>query len=175
MSFRVNSQQVFEPKQVQRGPEQESCESPFNTWQEWEQQEAVLDNPSSEGISPNMQSKHSLEYLEAISSSVACYLGKETDTYLATTSFQAAAESGKDFGKRPIDSCRDLTHVKLFYSAEPLKQDDGAMLCLILTLVQIPLGMGHGVFETRWEVLLVTCLDAGADPILGDVNSATQF
>lgn len=82
---------------------------------------------------------------------------------------------GKDFGKRPIDSSRDLTHVKLFYSAEALKQDDGAMLCLFLTLVQIPLGMGHGVFETWWEDLLVTCLDAGADPILGDVNSATQF
>lgn len=48
---------------------------------------------------------------------------------------------GKDFnsGNRPIDWYMDLIHVKLFCSAGALKQDDGAMLCLILILVQIPL------------------------------------
>lgn len=32
-----------------------------------------------------------------------------------------------------------LIHVKLFCSAGALKEDDVAMLCLILTLLQIPL------------------------------------
>ncbi|KAK4823336.1 hypothetical protein QYF61_001613 [Mycteria americana] len=50
----------------------------------------MLDNPFSEEIFPNIQSKPPLEQLEAISSRpIACYLGEETNTHLATTSFQA--------------------------------------------------------------------------------------
>ncbi|KAK4810786.1 hypothetical protein QYF61_008758 [Mycteria americana] len=49
----------------------------------------MLDNPSSEEIFPNMQSKPPLAQLEAISSHpITCYLGKETDPHLSTTSFQ---------------------------------------------------------------------------------------
>lgn len=48
---------------------------------------------------------------------------------------------GKDFnsGSRPVNWCMGLIHVKLFCSAGALKEDDVAMLCLILTLLQIPL------------------------------------
>ncbi|KAK4811179.1 hypothetical protein QYF61_019810 [Mycteria americana] len=50
----------------------------------------MLDNPFGEEIFPNIQSKPPLVQLEAISSCLmACYLGEETDTHLATTSFQA--------------------------------------------------------------------------------------
>ncbi|KAK4825851.1 hypothetical protein QYF61_003102 [Mycteria americana] len=50
----------------------------------------MLDNPSSEVKSPNIQSKPLLVQLEAISSRpITCYLGEETDPHLSTTSFQA--------------------------------------------------------------------------------------
>ncbi|KAK4826770.1 hypothetical protein QYF61_011397 [Mycteria americana] len=56
----------------------------------------MLDNPFGEEIFPNIQSKPPLVQLEAISSCpMACYLGKETDTHLATTSFQVVVESDK--------------------------------------------------------------------------------
>ncbi|KAF1556984.1 Collagen alpha-1(XXI) chain, partial [Eudyptula minor] len=45
-------------------------------------------------IFPHIQSKPPLVQLEAISSRpIACYLGEETDTHLATTSFQGVVES----------------------------------------------------------------------------------
>ncbi|KAK4828493.1 hypothetical protein QYF61_026764 [Mycteria americana] len=47
-------------------------------------------------IFPNTQSKPPLTQREAISSHpMACYLGEETDSHLATTSFQAVVESDK--------------------------------------------------------------------------------
>ncbi|KAK4810446.1 hypothetical protein QYF61_004226 [Mycteria americana] len=50
----------------------------------------MLDNPFSEVKFPNIQSKPPLAQLEAISSRpIPCYFGEETDTHLATTSFQA--------------------------------------------------------------------------------------
>ncbi|KAK4819224.1 hypothetical protein QYF61_027054 [Mycteria americana] len=56
----------------------------------------MLDNPFSEEIFPNIQSKPHLVQLEAISSRpMACYLGEETDPHLSTTSFQAVVESNK--------------------------------------------------------------------------------
>ncbi|KAK4820223.1 hypothetical protein QYF61_021728, partial [Mycteria americana] len=49
----------------------------------------VLDNTFGKEIFPNIQSKPPLAQLEAISSCfMACHLGEETDTHLATTSFQ---------------------------------------------------------------------------------------
>ncbi|KAK4823633.1 LOW QUALITY PROTEIN: hypothetical protein QYF61_004366 [Mycteria americana] len=54
----------------------------------------MLDNPFSEEIFPNIQSKPPLAQLEAISSCpIACYFGKEIDTHLTTTSFQRAIRS----------------------------------------------------------------------------------
>ena len=51
---------------------------------------------SGEEIFPNTQSKPPLVQLEAISSRpIACYLGRETDPHLATTSFQVVVESNK--------------------------------------------------------------------------------
>ena len=56
----------------------------------------MLDNPFSEEIFPNIQSKPPLVQLEAVSSCpVTCYLGEETDPHLPTTSFQVAVESSK--------------------------------------------------------------------------------
>ncbi|KAK4816070.1 hypothetical protein QYF61_011294, partial [Mycteria americana] len=56
----------------------------------------VLDNPFTEEIFPNIQSKPPLAQLEAISSCpITCYLGKETDPHLSTTSFQVVVESDK--------------------------------------------------------------------------------
>jgi len=52
----------------------------------------MLDNPFTEEISPNIQSKPPPAQLEAISS---CCLEEETDTHLATTSFQVVVESHK--------------------------------------------------------------------------------
>ncbi|KAK4816046.1 hypothetical protein QYF61_011054 [Mycteria americana] len=56
----------------------------------------VLENPFSEDIFPNTQSKPPLVQLEAVSSRpITCYLGEETDPHLATTSFQVVVESNK--------------------------------------------------------------------------------
>ncbi|KAK4832039.1 hypothetical protein QYF61_020554 [Mycteria americana] len=56
----------------------------------------MLHNPFGEEIFPNTEPKPSLAQLEAISSCpMACYLGEETDTHLATTSFQVVVESDK--------------------------------------------------------------------------------
>ncbi|KAK4827101.1 hypothetical protein QYF61_014203 [Mycteria americana] len=56
----------------------------------------MLDNPFSEKIFPNIQSKPPLVQFEAVSSRpIACYLGEETDPHLATTSFQVVVESNK--------------------------------------------------------------------------------
>ncbi|KAK4814106.1 LOW QUALITY PROTEIN: hypothetical protein QYF61_008201, partial [Mycteria americana] len=56
----------------------------------------MLDHPFSKEIFPNIQSKPPLVQLEAISSRpITCYLGEETDTHLATTSFQVVVESNK--------------------------------------------------------------------------------
>lgn len=55
---KVNSQRVFEPNQIQRGPEQASCESSFSTWQEWGQQEhdrASPQDPRSHHSNQTMQ------------------------------------------------------------------------------------------------------------------------
>ncbi|KAK4828887.1 hypothetical protein QYF61_001445 [Mycteria americana] len=52
----------------------------------------MLDNPVSEEIFPNTQSKRPLVQLETASSyPIACYLGEETDPHLSTTSFQTSA------------------------------------------------------------------------------------
>ena len=56
----------------------------------------MLDNPFGEESFCNIQSKHPLAQLEAISfHPITCYLGEETNTHLATTSFQVAVESDK--------------------------------------------------------------------------------
>ncbi|KAK4817018.1 hypothetical protein QYF61_025938 [Mycteria americana] len=56
----------------------------------------MLDNPFGEKIFPSIQSKPPLAQLEAISSHpITCYLGKETNTHLATTSFHVVVESDK--------------------------------------------------------------------------------
>ena len=56
----------------------------------------VLDNSFGEGIFPNIQSKPPLVQFEAVSSHpIACYLGEEADTHLATASFQVVVESDK--------------------------------------------------------------------------------
>ncbi|KAK4826690.1 hypothetical protein QYF61_010699 [Mycteria americana] len=56
----------------------------------------MLDNTFHEEIFPNIQSKPPLAQPEAISSCpMACYLGEETNTHLATTSFQVVVESDK--------------------------------------------------------------------------------
>ncbi|GAB0195154.1 hypothetical protein GRJ2_001980700 [Grus japonensis] len=56
----------------------------------------MIDNPFGEEIFPNDQPKPPLVQLEAISScSVTCHFGEDTNTHLATTSFQVAAESNK--------------------------------------------------------------------------------
>ena len=56
----------------------------------------MLDNPFSEEIFPNIQSKPPLVQSEAVSSCpITCYLGEETNTHLVTTSFQVAVESDK--------------------------------------------------------------------------------
>ena len=54
----------------------------------------VLDNPFSEGIFPNIQSKLAVVQLEAISSHpITGYLGEETNTHLAAAAFQVVVES----------------------------------------------------------------------------------
>jgi len=57
----------------------------------------VLDNPFGEEVFPNIQlPKPPLAQLETVSSCpVASYLGGETDTPLATASFQVAVKSDK--------------------------------------------------------------------------------
>ncbi|GAB0186314.1 hypothetical protein GRJ2_001096700 [Grus japonensis] len=56
----------------------------------------MTDNPFGEEIVPNIQSKPPLMQLKTISSHpITCYLGEETNTHLATTSFQVAVETNK--------------------------------------------------------------------------------
>ena len=56
----------------------------------------MSDNPFSEEVFPNIQSKPPLAQLEAISSHpITCYLTEETSTHLATTPLQVVAESDK--------------------------------------------------------------------------------
>ncbi|KAK4824605.1 hypothetical protein QYF61_016874 [Mycteria americana] len=63
----------------------------------------MLDNTFSKEIFPNIQSKPPLAQLEAISSCpITCYLGEETNTHLATTSFQVVVESDKVSPEPPL-------------------------------------------------------------------------
>jgi len=56
----------------------------------------MSDNSFSKEIFPNIHSKPPLTQLEAIASRpVTCFLGEETNTHLATTTFQVVAESSK--------------------------------------------------------------------------------
>jgi len=56
----------------------------------------MLDNPFGEEIFPKIQSKPPLALPEAISSHpITCHLEKETNTHLATASFQVVVESNK--------------------------------------------------------------------------------
>ncbi|KAK4827829.1 hypothetical protein QYF61_021913 [Mycteria americana] len=63
----------------------------------------MLDNTFGEEILPNFQSKPPLAQLEAISSCpVTCYLREETNTHLATASFQVVVESDKVSPQSPF-------------------------------------------------------------------------
>ncbi|KAK4820179.1 hypothetical protein QYF61_021451, partial [Mycteria americana] len=63
----------------------------------------MLDHPFSKEIFPNSQSQPPLAQLEAISSRpIASYLGEETDSHLATTSFQVVVESNKVSPQPPL-------------------------------------------------------------------------
>ena len=63
----------------------------------------MLDNPFGEEVFPNIQSKPPLVQLEAVSSHpITCYLGEETNTHLATTSFQVVIESDKVSPQAPF-------------------------------------------------------------------------
>ncbi|KAK4828847.1 LOW QUALITY PROTEIN: hypothetical protein QYF61_000904 [Mycteria americana] len=58
----------------------------------------MLDHPFNEEIFPKIQSEPPLVQLEAVSSCpITCYLGEDTDTHLATTSFQVVGDSNKVF------------------------------------------------------------------------------
>jgi len=63
----------------------------------------VLDNPFSEEIFPNTQSKPPPAQLEAISCHpIASYVGEETDTHLATVSLQVVVDSNKVSPQSPF-------------------------------------------------------------------------
>ena len=70
----------------------------------------MLDNPFGEEMFPNIQSKPPLAQLKAISSGpISCYLGKETNTHLSSTSFQVVVESTAQELNRELDvQCRIL-------------------------------------------------------------------
>ena len=63
----------------------------------------MLSNPSGEEIFPNIKSKLPLMQLEvACFHPITSYLGEETNTYLATHSFQVAVESNKVSSQPPL-------------------------------------------------------------------------
>ena len=63
----------------------------------------MLDNPFGEEIFRNHQSKPVLVQPESIfSCPVACYLGEETNTHLATISFPLVVESDKVSSEPPF-------------------------------------------------------------------------
>ena len=69
----------------------------------------MLDNPFSEEIFPNTQSKPPLAQVEDVFSRVVtCYLQKETDTHLTTTSFQVVIESRKVPSQPPLLRTKQL-------------------------------------------------------------------
>jgi len=64
----------------------------------------MSDHSPSKEIFPNSQSKPPLTQLEAIASCpIISYLGEETNTHLATTSFQVVVESNKVPPQPPLD------------------------------------------------------------------------
>ncbi|KAK4825513.1 hypothetical protein QYF61_000026, partial [Mycteria americana] len=77
--------------------------TPWNHHHRWNQPVPMLDNTFSEDIFPNIQPKPPLAQLEAISShAITCCLGEETNTHLATTSFQVVLEHDKVFPEAPF-------------------------------------------------------------------------
>ncbi|PKU48777.1 rna-directed dna polymerase from mobile element jockey-like [Limosa lapponica baueri] len=60
----------------------------------------MLDSPFGEEIFPNIESEPPLAQLEAMSSCpITCYLGEDTDSHLATTSFQVLRELAGELTK----------------------------------------------------------------------------
>ncbi|KAK4815496.1 hypothetical protein QYF61_003054 [Mycteria americana] len=75
----------------------------------------MLDNPFSEEIFPNIQSKPPLAQLEVLPSCpMACYLGEETDPHLSTTSFHVVVESDKTLHQLRCPSLDTLQHLNVF-------------------------------------------------------------
>ncbi|KAK4827063.1 hypothetical protein QYF61_013704, partial [Mycteria americana] len=73
-----------------------------NSWEEFKPV-PMLDNPFGEDVFPNIQSKPPLVQLDAIySHPIICYSGEDTNTHLATTSFQVAVESNKVSPQPPL-------------------------------------------------------------------------
>ncbi|KAK4827951.1 hypothetical protein QYF61_022566, partial [Mycteria americana] len=80
----------------------------------------MLDNPFSDEIFPNIQSKLPWAQVEDLSSCPGtCYLGEETDTHLTTTSFQIVVESNSP----PHKTCLDPSAASLlFFQHTPAPQ-----------------------------------------------------
>ncbi|KAK4814935.1 hypothetical protein QYF61_006290 [Mycteria americana] len=126
----------------------------------------VLDNPFSEGIFSNLQSKPPLVQLEAISSCpMACYLGEETDPRLATTSFQAVVESDEVSPQPPFLQA-EQPQVPQPLPISLVLQTLPQLRCPSLDTLQplnVPLVVGGPKLNTAFEVRPHQCRVQGHD------------
>ncbi|KAK4827220.1 hypothetical protein QYF61_015248 [Mycteria americana] len=126
----------------------------------------MLDNTFHEEIFPNIQSKPPLVQLEAISScSMACYLGEETNTHLATTSFQVVVESNKVSPQPPFLQAKQ-PHFPQTLLRRLLLQTLHQLRCPSLDTLQhlnVPLVVGGPKLNTVFEVRPHQCRVQGHD------------
>ena len=74
----------------------------------------MLDNPFSEDIFPDIQSRPPLMQLEAIASHpITSFLGEETNTHLTTASFQVVVESDKVSPQPPLPQTKQAQFPQL--------------------------------------------------------------
>ena len=111
----------------------------------------MLDNPFSKEIFPNIQSKPPLVQLKAISSRpTACYLGEETNTHLAKTSFQVAVESDKVSSQPPFLQSKQPQFPQLLLHWSLLK---GANMGLLHLARLLSSEVGEEDWDNGWSEL----------------------
>ncbi|KAK4822835.1 hypothetical protein QYF61_020129 [Mycteria americana] len=126
----------------------------------------MLDNPFSEEIFPNSQSKPFLMQLKAISSHLTTYyLGKENNAHLTTTSFQVAVESNKVSPQPPVLQTKQPQFPQPFLT-RLLLQTLHQLRCPSLDTLQhlnVPLVVGGPKLNTVFEVRPHQCREQGHD------------
>ncbi|KAK4817898.1 hypothetical protein QYF61_002282 [Mycteria americana] len=107
----------------------------------------MLDNPFREVKFPNIQSKPPLAQLEAISSCpITCYLGKETDPHLSTTSFQLRCPSLDTLQHLNVSLVVGGPKLNTVFEVQPHQ-------CQVQGHDHFPTPAGHTIFDTSQDAI----------------------